>query len=422
MISGLCQPLDPVARTLIVVATLWFAGPPLAAAQSAGDRASAGQADLELSAPAAELQRNGAVELERRARELAGDDEARFTALVRQGLAGLTNEVDKAQRGLQTNVATVSGRMATNIIASELDQDPLAQVAVKRALELAKLGIRMVGAINVAPGEHGETVALLKGATETGCSGVVVAPGAVLTAAHCVCEFGLDTTVRQIAFGDQISSAGRADTIPSATRIFPAASAGPPPSPFCALYKKYGRVCQRDIALVRYDSAKTPTNARKVTLASLAEVRTARERALNIGGGKSLPIEVVGFGAKRVYVDSARFEYGDAGQKRSALFSIFAECSASAATLDCAAYPPADACVPGREIELRDLQKISDSCSGDSGGPAFVALDRGGWHLAALVSRAVNKDGACGPGGIYSYIITDDVVDWLKQNDVPVAQ
>jgi secreted trypsin-like serine protease len=58
-----------------------------------------------------------------------------------------------------------------------------------------------------------------------------------------------------------------------------------------------------------------------------------------------------------------------------------------------------------------------DSCAGDSGGPAFVEGPAGGVFLAAVVSRALSNDGACGPGGIYG-LVTQSIIDDIRQNGV----
>ena len=68
------------------------------------------------------------------------------------------------------------------------------------------------------------------------------------------------------------------------------------------------------------------------------------------------------------------------------------------------------------EIVLTDHGLGVDTCAGDSGGPVYMR-DKNllSWRLAAITSRAVRPDGACGPGGIYG-IVDDTVVKWLRSD------
>jgi secreted trypsin-like serine protease len=405
-------------RSIVIAVMIWsvpmFGGHGLAQPLEPGDSLS----PANLSARAADLQRSAFRQLERRARQLAGRDEAKFTAIVRQGLTRLPTEVEKSERGLGGNGGAVTEGLTSRIEPGASDKDAQIQQAVRRVIEDGKrFGTRMVGSADVLAGQHLETVAILYGISETGCSGVVIAPGVVLTAAHCVCDLGLEREVRQIAFGNDIHSASRTDTKPEETRIFPQTTANSAAS-YCSLYRSYHRVCQRDIALVKF----TATNASvaAVRLAAAQDVAAARAdaqaRRTNPSLGAQLRFEVVGYGATRVYENSARFDYGDAGRKRAAQFTYFLECQTN--PLNCPMTSLPNSCLINLEIELIDLRANSDSCNGDSGGPAFVLTQSNEWRLAALVSRALRQDGSCGPGGLYSYVFTGAVRDWLGKNGV----
>jgi hypothetical protein len=94
-------------------------------------------------------------------------------------------------------------------------------------------------------------------------------------------------------------------------------------------------------------------------------------------------------------------------------------------------------CYPFREMILADhpgSQKPRDSCEGDSGGPAVLALtvppknstEKEGKTVNILVgitSRSapgthVDQTRHCGGGGIYSVVGRYDVYDWLSRNGV----
>jgi secreted trypsin-like serine protease len=67
---------------------------------------------------------------------------------------------------------------------------------------------------------------------------------------------------------------------------------------------------------------------------------------------------------------------------------------------------------PGLEFVAED--RHADSCTGDSGGPAFLAGATGNWSLAGATSRAtVAASVPCGDGGIY--VRMDKYLPWIQQ-------
>jgi hypothetical protein len=374
------------------------------------------------------FQRQALDQLQQRSSTLAGGDTAKFTALLRQGLARLPAEVQKSERGLGgESIATITGALDPNTQPDSADSDPRLQSVVARTVnESRAFGIRMVGSTDAPAGSHPETVALLQGASQTGCSGVVVAAGAILTAAHCVCEFDLGNSVQQVAFGNDIKSPDAvAFTIPDKTRIFPSIGTTPA-SVYCSDYKQFavgghGRICDRDVALVQFDPARAPPGLRLPQFASKSDLDTAFDRISFPDHGSLLPIEVVGYGVTRIILNSGTYNYGSDGRKRYGRFTFYFGCS-GVPPFDCAVDNGAY-CMGGTEIVIQDIRyKTTDSCAGDSGGPAFVNTVGGEWRLAGLVSRAIRTDGDCGPGGVYSSLYADDIIGWLEKNDVSVAR
>ncbi len=74
-------------------------------------------------------------------------------------------------------------------------------------------------------------------------------------------------------------------------------------------------------------------------------------------------------------------------------------------------------CRPRRELVAAGLNR--DTCAGDSGGPSFVLGADAKLFLAAATSRAVDKTGKCGPGGIYVKLTSPPIKEWLIEMGVP---
>jgi len=83
-------------------------------------------------------------------------------------------------------------------------------------------------------------------------------------------------------------------------------------------------------------------------------------------------------------------------------------------------------CTPHAEFVAGNVPRrgvASDTCGGDSGGPAFFRMGESILPVG-IVSRALpvkhpySKE-SCGAGGIYTHLGRSDVIQWLASNDVP---
>lgn len=91
-------------------------------------------------------------------------------------------------------------------------------------------------------------------------------------------------------------------------------------------------------------------------------------------------------------------------------------------TLTCASKAARNlGCAPYREsifgARASGAEILTDSCSGDSGGPAYVSSQAGIIPIG-VVSRALpisQPSGDCGLGGIYTALGREDVIAWLRQ-------
>jgi hypothetical protein len=109
-------------------------------------------------------------------------------------------------------------------------------------------------------------------------------------------------------------------------------------------------------------------------------------------------VTVVGFGT----TESATFNT----RKHRGLIKILSR--------RCSPGTAGGACAPDQEMIVRNPLRDVDSCFGDSGGPAFVALADGRFAAVAVVSRGLEPDKAgCAEGGIYTLLTTLRVRTWL---------
>lgn len=215
------------------------------------------------------------------------------------------------------------------------------------------------------------------------CSGVLIAPDAVLTAGHC-------TEIESSFFGGQGQDIETFFTLAPDVQFF-GRSSSMPPGPF--------RQISQLIAHPDYDRANFALYP--VGLARLADIGvgllqeafddapTAVLSAADLGGAlqPDLVVDIVGYG--RPAVDAAD------GIKLKAR-SIVNEINAT-------------------EVQVGDALPTPVTCLGDSGGPTYLQLDDGQWpsrRLLAVTSRAYDAS-VCEVGGVATRC--DAFRDWIDQ-------
>ncbi len=295
-----------------------------------------------------------------------------------------------------------------------------------------------------------ETVAIKAGPSKL-CTGVLVAPNAVLTAGHCVCNLGLNDAnpayprPHVVLGGDvDVNAAvppndGRAwaaiDT--RKTQLFDRY--------FCAgLARSTDYMRGRDLAVLfldegteegsinegawkawRKDTGRAtlvlnpPANMSETDAEQLKRVNWEERKTDDVHIATIAPPSqiVAGSVGNLLVVGFGLPESGQpVGPKRLACVPIASRiCGTPQARRDFR-------CAAGLETVLIDRGRGRDTCGGDSGGPVF-AVQRTGWTyrytLVAITSRAVSGSDCGSSGGIYS-LVTPRVVDWMRRIGVDI--
>jgi uncharacterized protein (TIGR03382 family) len=243
-------------------------------------------------------------------------------------------------------------------LSARADGDPT-------AASVAPGGPRPVTGGRSAPAGKWPDVAavMVRGAHE--CTGTLIAPTVVITAGHCV-NAGLDVVI-------------------VGTSSLARQSEG------------------EEIRVVRQIEYPDSWNNFDVALLILERASTRPVRALANGWARAdivdgAGVSVVGFGATdreaTVFVD-------DLQEAETAITD--ADCSTEGVGCNAAAQPAGELGAGGDGV---------DTCTGDSGGPLYLATDYGVF-LAGITSRAyAGSEFPCSGGGIYTR--ADAIVEWIE--------
>lgn len=280
------------------------------------------------------------------ARTVVGEDDVAFVRMVRDSL----NLADRFEVGI-TAPAVAAGpvgqvRGRPRPVQVSLDDDPL---FATRAREIIVRNDRIIGGIPTE--DFPDCVAVGTGEAWC-CSGTLVGPARVVTAAHCVAG----GCARRIFIGSDVNR-------PLAGRQIDVAQAIVHPA-------YHGTSPRADIAVLIL-AERAAVEPRAIAPASAIEVVATARIA---GYGNTDVLSRTGYGRRRIVDVPVAHAHAAFGA------DLNTEFVAGAPFLD------------------------RDSCQGDSGGPAYVE-DRGAWVLAGATSRAIEGSiRRCGDGGIYTRV------------------
>jgi MYXO-CTERM domain-containing protein len=221
----------------------------------------------------------------------------------------------------------------------------------------------VMGGSSVPEGKWRDTAAVLFGGQQ-GCTGVLIAPTVVMTAAHCI-----DSTLNAVLIGtNSLARPSLGETITVSRRL------------------------------------SYPQNKYDIAIVILAQPSTIAPRRLATGWAQSdivngARVQFVGYGA----VDRNAQSYVDEMQEAESTVTDF-NCTTHAGC-DTAARPNGEIGAGGAGI---------DTCPGDSGGPMYL-LTAYGEFLAGITSRGYdNNQYDCSEGGIYTRPDKGEIVTWVE--------
>ncbi|XVS66528.1 S1 family peptidase [Actinosynnema sp. CA-299493] len=296
------------------------------------------------------------------ARAVAGDDDARFVLAFQTFLNQARNFADAedpahlAKSMLRRGAAEV--RAAPSGRSREADGLYGDRTFRRNARAMVANRKRIIGGVRTS--SFPDCVAV-GSAHDWCCSGTIIAPNVVLTAAHCVGG----GCAERVFLGEDVE-------FPDVGQVVAVRSAVVAPQ-----YAPGSRI--GDIAVLVLDRAvevEPRKIARRGALDDATFVRVAGYGNTDFRGNR-------GYGIRR------QVDVPLAGTSEGYGADLATEFVAGAPFLDL------------------------DSCSGDSGGPAYVSVD-GEWLLAGATSRAISgrRVRPCGDGGVYTRVC--EYEEWIR--------
>jgi MYXO-CTERM domain-containing protein len=267
-----------------------------------------------------------------------------------------------------TSVAAVGlllGTTAGCLVATETET----------AADLGEVASPVIGGAAATKDQIFSTVALLAPDDPNYiCSGILIAPSVVVTAAHCIYKVACQT---EYAPYDLTVVAGALDaTTASAEQHYDIANMIPYPGFVCPMPDTLGVV--NDLAIILL----------KGSITSLSPIPTVTFDKIKSALSTGTLVTIEGYGDR----NTGMTQFGQVYTAQT----------------------------PYQEASTTELiagaMSAPDTCTGDSGGPVYLTVE-GTKYVVGMTSRGNGPDTACGNapmGGIYTILGVQNYDDWLK--------